>query len=248
MTDPLIFWSAAVLAAVLVGMAKGGLPMVGMLSVPIMSLLISPVAAAGLLLPVYVASDVFGVWAYRRQFDRRNLLILVPGALAGVGFGWATAALMPERAVTAIVGLVGGSFALMQLLRRGPPPEPRPARVAPGLFWGVLSGFTSFVSHAGAPPYQIYVLPQRMPKAVFAGTTTIFFAIVNAAKLLPYAMLGQLGPDTLRQAALLLPPAIAAVWLGVALVRILPERRFFLLVTWALLLVSVQLLWQAARG
>jgi len=55
----------------------------------------------------------------------------------------------------------------------------------PGLFWGTLSGFTSFISHAGAPPYQVYVLPQQLPKTVFAGTATLVFAAINLAKVLP---------------------------------------------------------------
>lgn len=247
MQESVLFWVAALVAAVLVGAAKGGLPVTGMLSVPILSLVMPPVMAAGLLLPVYVVSDIFGVWAYRHAFDRRNLAILIPGAVAGIALGWATATLVPERAVTGIVGLIGAVFALNLLLRRSVPPL-RGAAVAPGLFWGALSGFTSFVSHAGAPPFQVYVLPQRLEKTVFAGTTTIFFAVVNAVKLVPYWALGQLSPDNLRMAAVLMLPASVAVFAGLKLVKVLPERLFFALVTWALLLVSLRLLWQAAVG
>jgi uncharacterized membrane protein YfcA len=63
------FWVAAVAAAMLVGAGKGGIPVVGMLSVPVLSLVISPLTAAGLLLPVYVVSDMFGLWAYRKAYD-----------------------------------------------------------------------------------------------------------------------------------------------------------------------------------
>ena len=61
------------------------------------------------------------------------------------------------------------------------------AGFAAGILWGTLAGFTSFISHAGAPPFQIYVLPQRLPKLVFAGTSTILFATINAAKIVPGA-------------------------------------------------------------
>ncbi|MEI4472484.1 sulfite exporter TauE/SafE family protein [Frigidibacter sp. MR17.24] len=242
------FWALAVLAAALVGMGKGGLPVVGMLGVPVLALRLPATEAAGLLLPVYIASDAVGVWAYRRAFDRRNLAILVPAAAVGIGFGWATAALVPERAVLALVGLIGAVFAGMMLSRRGPPPAARPARLLPGLVWGAVTGFTSFVSHAGGPPYQVYVLPQRLPKAVFAGTTTICFAAVNLMKLPPYWALGLVSADSLHRAALLVVPASVAVFLGLWLVRRLPERLFFRLVTWALLIVSLRLLWQAAAG
>ena len=171
--EDVIFWLIAGLAAVLVGMGKGGVPVVAMLSVPLMSLYISPVMAAGLLLPIYIVSDVFGLYAYRHAFDRRVLAIMLPATTLGVGLGWATAHLVPEALVTGIVGAIGAAFALNLLLRRRAAATPRPARVAPGLFWGALTCFTSFVSHAGAPPYQVYTLPLRMSKTVFAGTATI---------------------------------------------------------------------------
>jgi hypothetical protein len=242
------FWSAAVVAAALVGMSKGGVPVVGMLAVPVMALVMSPVLAAGLLLPVFVVSDAFGVWAYRRAFDARVLAITLPGALAGIALGWATARLVPEAAVTLLVGIIGLAFAANILLRRPSVTAPRRARVGPGLFWGALAGFTSFVSHAGAPPWQVYTLPLGLPKAVFAGTTTIAFAVINAAKLVPYHALGQLHPGNLKLAAVLAVPAVIAVFAGVRLVRLMPERLFFRLVVWALALISAKLIWDGARG
>ena len=237
------FWIAATVAAICVGMSKGGLPVIGNLSVPIMALVMSPLMAAGLLLPVYVISDMFGLWAYRRAFDARVLWIVLPGAVFGIGIGWATASIVPEASVTLVIGLIGVAFALNLLLRRqveGPPREPK---VAPGLFWGAVAGFTSFVSHAGAPPYQVYTLPLRLPKAVFAGTSTIAFAVINAVKLIPYYDLGQINMANLQAAAVLAIPASLAVFVGVRLVRRLPEKAFFRLVSWALLLVSLKLIY-----
>jgi uncharacterized protein len=237
------FWAAAVIAAMLVGMGKGGLPVVGMLGVPVLSLVISPVAAAGLLLPVYVVSDMFGLYAYRAAFDRRVVAILAVGATVGVGIGWATASVVPEAVVTVLVGLIGAVFALNLLIRRGVVQGARVPQVGPGLIWGMLTGFTSFVSHAGAPPFQVYVQPLGLTKAVFAGTTTVLFAYVNAIKLVPYVALGQINPGSLQTAAVLAVPAAVAVFIGVRLVKILPEVLFFRLVTWALLAISCKLIW-----
>ena len=113
------FWSVAIIAAVFVGMGKGGLPVIGMLSVPVLALAISPVTAAGLLLPVYVLSDMFAVYNYRSSFDPRVIWIIGAGATVGVGFGWATAHITPEWLVTIVVGAIGAIFALNLLLRRG---------------------------------------------------------------------------------------------------------------------------------
>ncbi|MFZ1467715.1 MAG: sulfite exporter TauE/SafE family protein [Paracoccaceae bacterium] len=242
------FWVAAVLAAMLVGAGKGGMPVVGMLGVPVLALVIPPGVAAGLLLPVYVVSDMFGLYAYRRAFDGRVLAIMLPGAMAGIFVGWATAHLVPAAAVTVLIGTIGTVFAANLLVRRGGHGAPRRAEVAPGLFWGAVTGFTSFVSHSGGPPWQVYTLPLGMQKAVFAGTSTIAFAIINAVKLLPYWQLGQLSSENLHVAALLFAPAVLAVFGGVRLVQWLPEAVFFRAVTWALLAVSVKLIWDGGRA
>ncbi|WP_176518540.1 sulfite exporter TauE/SafE family protein [Rhodobacter maris] len=235
-------WAMAILAAISVGIAKGGLPMASSLSVPLLAGVMNPVAAAGLLLPVYIISDIFGLIAYRREFDARVLKIMIPATMLGVGFGWATASVVPERAVTALVGGIGVVFALNALIR----PHlgmARAAKVGPGLFWGALTGFTSFVSHSGGPPYQAYVIPLGLPRTVFAGTSTILFAWVNAIKLIPYAALGQLNFSSLELALKLAPFAALAVWSGVKLVRVIPHETFYKIVTWALLLISLKLLW-----
>lgn len=242
------FWAAAGVAAALVGFSKGGLPAIGILAVPVLALVISPVAAAGLLLPVYVASDMVGLWAYRRQIDRRVLRILAPAAVVGIALGWATAALVSERLVTAVIGAIGVAFAMSLIVGRQGAAAPRSPRVAPGVFWGIVTGYTSFVSHSGGPPYQVYVLPLKLDKMVYAGTTTVLFAFVNAVKLVPYWALGQLGLANLKIAAVLGIPAVLAVLAGIRLVRVLPGELFFRLVTWALLLISFRLLWVAATS
>jgi uncharacterized protein len=218
------------------------------LGVPLMALVMSPVMAAGLLLPIYVISDVFGLWAYRQAFDRRVLAIMVPAMVIGVGIGWATASVVSEAWVTLLVGVIGAAFALNLLFRAGRTGAAKPANLAPGLFWGVIAGFTSFVSHAGGPPYQVFVLPLKLEKSVFAGTATIAFACVNFIKLIPYYALGQLSFDNLKIAALLAIPASLAVFAGVRLVKIIPEKLFFQLISWTLLAVSIKLIWDGLRG
>ncbi len=245
MMDGFAFWA---LASVFVGMGKGGLPVVGMLSVLALVPGIHAVTAAGLLLPLYVVSDMFGLYAYRREFDRRVLAILLPAAALGVALGYFTATVVSEAWVTILIGVIGLVFALNLLIKRQMIVEPKRAEVAPGIFWGAVTGFTSFVSHSGGPPYQVYTMPLGMSKAVFAGTSTIAFAYINAVKLIPYYLLGQINLASLEKVLVLMPIAAASVFLGVRLVKWLPERLFFQLVTWALFLVSVKLVWDGYKG
>lgn len=244
MTGDIAFYLLAALAAFTVGLSKGGVPLIGMLGVPLMALSISPIVAAALLLPIFVLSDMFGLYAYRRAFDRRNLAILIPAATLGIAIGWATASITREWLVTLIVGVIGLAYCINALVTRGGG-EARPADVPRGMFWGTVAGFTSFVSHSGAPPYQMYVLPQRLDKMTFAGTSTVFFAVVNAVKLVPYWALGQFTAGNLKVAAVLAPIAVAGTFLGFKLVKIIPEKAFFRFVEVALAAVSVKLVFDA---
>ncbi len=246
--DGATFWLLAVVAAMFIGLSKGGLPMAGAISVPILALQISPVTAAGLLLPVYVVSDMFGLWAYRKSFNARVLVIVGAAATFGIGIGWATAAWVDERWVTLIVGLIGLSFVANRVIQHRKLTEAKPVRVGPGLFWGAVAGFTSFVSHSGGPPYQVYTLPLKMPRTVYAGTATIAFAYINALKLVPYFFLGQLSFDNLRIAAVLAIPAAAAVFLGVWLVKVMSEQRYYGLIFSLLFVLSLKLVWDGLTG
>ena len=237
----LSFVLLASLAALLVGMSKGGLTLAGALGTPLLALVTSPVRAAALLLPIFVISDWFGLYAYRREFDKRNLQIIIPAGLAGIGLGWLSSSVVSERMVGLFIGVIGIAFCVNAWRMRGQVVAPRPADVPRGLFWGVIAGFTSFVAHSGGPPYQVYALPQQLPKLVFAGTTTLIFAVFNMVKLLPYWQLGQLDLANLKLSLLLMPVAVAGTFIGVRLVRVLPQRTFYVLIHIALFLLSIKL-------
>jgi len=244
------FYLVAVPAVLIMGLSKGGfLSSLGGISVPIMSLAISPVEAAAIMLPILLVMDVIGVYAYRREYDPVNLRILLPPALVGVLVGWGTAAYVTEAHVRLIVGVIGLIFSLDYYLKLGrhAPVEKSPNVVAGGI-WGFLSGFTSFVSHAGSPPFQVYLLPQRLPNAVYVATGVMFFTAVNFAKVIPYAALGQFHADNMLTAAVLLPLAPVATVAGIWLTRRVPEEPFYWLAYASLLVISVKLIWDAAQA
>lgn len=236
------------LAALLVGLSKGGLPGIGMLAVPLLSLSISPVVAAVLLLPVYILSDVVGLWLYRRNYSAENLKILLPAGVAGVCIGWLTASRVSDDMVALAIGVLGVSFCLSRWFGGARVNGQQAASLGRGMFWGTMSGFTSFVAHAGAPPYQIFVLPQKLSKLVFAGTTTIVFAIVNLAKVIPYHSLHPYNADTLELSLMLVPMAIVGTVVGKVLVQRLSERWFFTGVQIALFLISLKLMYQGIQS
>lgn len=242
------FFAAMVPAVILMGLSKGGFSGLGLLSLPLMALVVSPVTAAAIMLPLLIAQDVVTVWSYRREFDRRNLMTLAPGALIGVLAGYLLAAKVSDAAVGLAVGVISIGFALRRLLSGGQAERRvRRASWSGGSLWGFICGFTSMIAHAGGPPFQIYVMPQKLPPAVFVGTGAIFFAAINWVKVLPYLALGQFSPQNLLASAALLPVAIAATFAGVWLVRRVPAERFYGIIYWLLLLVGARLIWDGIR-
>ncbi|MDO9248944.1 MAG: sulfite exporter TauE/SafE family protein [Phenylobacterium sp.] len=248
-TDPW-FYALAVPAVILLGLAKGGFSGIGVIAVPLMALAVSPVLAASITLPILIVQDVVSVWAFRKTWDRGILLLMLPSAAVGIFAGFALAAFVRPGAVELAVGVISVLFAVQRLWleRRGAPvraaaPEGVPWR---GVLAGIAAGFTSQISHAGGPPFQIYVLPKQLARDVFIGTSAIFFAVVNWIKVPAYLALGQVTAQSLSTAAALLPLAIASTWAGVWLVRRVPGQAFYKVIYGLLVLVGAKLAWDGA--
>ncbi len=246
-TDPL-FYAAAIPAVTLLGLAKGGFSGLGLLSLPLMALVVSPVQAAAITLPILIVQDVVSVWAYRHSWDKRNVALLVMGATFGILAGYLLAAQVSEAAIKLSVGVISISFAIrrMVLERSASPPAATSADTPRGLFWGWVTGFTSMIAHAGGPPFQIYVMPQKLPRNVFVGTGAVLFAIINWIKVPPYIALGQFNAENLSTAGALFPVAIASTWAGVLLVRRVSGQSFYTAVYVLLVLVGAKLVYDGA--
>ena len=226
-TDPL-FYVFAVPAVVVLGISKGGFSGVGMIATPLLALAMPPLQAAAILLPIILLQDALSSWIYRRDWDAWNLKVMLPGAAVGVGAAWTFAAYFSEGAILLLVGLIALAFAAHTWWFRHVKPEslPKP-RVPLGVVCGAGAAFTSTLIQIGAPPYYVFVLPQRLPKMLYVGTTVWFFALVNVMKVAPYASLGYFSTAGLLTSAALFPLAIASNFIGVWLVRITPEGMFY---------------------
>ena len=255
-SDP-AFVTVAIVAVLITGISKGGFGGMALMAVPVMSLVISPIQAAGIVLPLLIPMDIMSVWVYRKRFDKGNLALLIPAAAIGITISAFTARWVNDDIVRLLVGIIAVVFILYRWagawrrrmagvkaddLPRKPPSKPL------GLFLGACSGFTSFLAHAGSPPYQVYMLPQRLPRDIYAGTSIIFFATVNAMKLIPYSLVGQFSPTNLSVSAVLLPLVPVGVFVGVWLNRRLREDVFYAIVMTAIFLVGIRLIWDGVTN
>ncbi|MGD9477384.1 sulfite exporter TauE/SafE family protein [Shinella sp. G-2] len=230
--DPSIYY-AAIPAVLLVGLTKGGMgEALSLMGVPLLAMAVPPVQAAAILLPVLVVMDWVSLWIWRQHNDRTLLKMLLPGALIGIAIGWATSAYVPRDALRLIIGLITVLFALRYFynswrVRHGHIIQPKPHRLAPAAFLGTLSGYGSFVAHAGGPPFQVYGLPLTLPPRDYTGASVRFFAILNFIKLGPYFALGQLDTSNLTISATLIPLAIVATALGGFIVKRMKPDVFY---------------------
>ena len=242
--DPL-FLAVSALAVILLGLSKGGFAGVGALGTPMLALIVSPVEAAAIILPILIVQDVVSVWAFRKSWDGRVLALMLPGAVIGIGLAYAFAARLPEAGMQIALGLISVLFAARSLwLQRGgrvPAPTDPPAWF--GFLMGIVSGVTSQIAHAGQPPFQIYVLPKRLARDVLVGTTAIFFAAVNWIKVPAYLALGQFTRTHLLTSLAMVPLALAATLAGVWLVRRVDADRFYTLIYWLMLAIGLKLIW-----
>jgi uncharacterized membrane protein YfcA len=191
--------------------------------------------------------DIFAWLAYRKRWSREHLRALLPGALAGILLGALAFGTVPLEGVRLFIGVIAVAFALNRWLRiaeRLGARERKPGRVL-GMLCGTASGFTSTLAHAGGPPLLIYLLPQKLDKTMFVGTTVVFFAAVNYLKLVPYYALGQLAPANLGLALLFAPLAPLGIWLGLRLARVVPERPFYAIAYTLLFATGVKLIYDA---
>jgi uncharacterized membrane protein YfcA len=242
-SDPL-FYAVVIPAILLVGISKGGFGGgVGLIGTPMVALVTTPTRAAAILLPILCAMDIVGVIAYRRSWDPVNMRILVPGSVLGILLGTVTFRFLDENLIRLMIGVLALAFVLRYWLARKPTVEPTTPSRRAGSFWAALSGFTSFVAHAGGPPLSVFLLPQNMDKTLFVGTTVIYFAFVNYLKLIPYSLLGQFSGENLLTSLLLSPLAPLGMWLGIWLHRRIDERLFYQTVYLMLAVVGLKLLY-----
>lgn len=244
---PAAFWVCAVVAVLLIGVAKAGFGGgIGILATPLMALTVSVADAAALLLPLLIACDVFAVRHYRETFDKISVVRLLPGSVLGIGvgaffFGYFS---QHERVLEVGLGCLALLFICFQFGRTiilGALQKRRPGALE-GALMGAAAGFTSTIAHAGAPPVVVYLLPQQFPRHIFVGTTVVFFASLNVLKLPPYWGLGLFNADILMTTLLLSPLAYVGVKLGVYLNERFSDVWFNRVIYGMLFVTAVQLI------
>lgn len=239
------------ICVLIVGIGKTGFGgAIGVVCVPLMSLVMSPMQAAGILLPILIVCDLFAIWHYRRIYDLGSLKILIPSGILGIICGaillWLVhdSILLTKRLLEFVIGLIALVFILYQVFS----PALLRNRFMQGKAesWGQIlgwtAGFGSTLAHAGGPPVTMYLLVRKMDRRVYVGTIVWAFAIFNLVKLIPYAAFGMLSHANLMMSLYFMPLVPVGIYLGLYLNRRVSQKVFYFIVYLFLLLISMELL------
>lgn len=240
-TPDLQFILIMILAALLIGFSKGGLggPLPVTLTAPLLSVAMPMSSAVGLVLPLLIFADLFALQAYWRKWDMRYIRLMLPAGLVGVAMGVLLLGVLKDQDRT--LRVIVGVFTLIAVLYKLASDSLRQIAYTPRDWHGVLAGwaaaFVSSLANSGAPPWTAYMLLQKVPPLPFIGTTTLFFAIVNALKLPGFLASGVVDVPQLISVLWVLPIIVFAVfagrWLLYRVNRVAFERMMLVLLVLA---------------
>lgn len=249
-------------SVVLVSLAKAGFGgSIGVLSVPIMIYACGGEAmlANAIMLPLLIACDYFALVSWWWEWDRRTVVLLLPGLLIGVGLGWAGLwwirrlgaggqTDLANAALMFAIGAIALGFVVLQGVRSL---RTRPLRFRPvlweGTCVGTAAGLTSTLAHAAGPIVTMYMLPQQLPKGRYVASTVLYYWIGNQVKLVPYFALGMIHTRSLGASLLLLPAVVVGVAAGIFLHRRVGQRQFNGVIYTLLALAGVHLIVKGAQ-
>jgi len=227
------------------GAFGGGFSIVG---IPLLSIVMDPVTAGGLLAPLFIAMDLFALCYWKPStWSKPDLVLLLPGLVTGIAFGYLVFRFLDHRAIAIVMAAVTLTFVALWLVAGGQVTT-RPRSTPKAITAGVASGITTMVAHSGGPPLAMYLLPLGLSKDIYAGTTSLFFTVGNASKAVPWLLLVRPTADVWTLMAVCLLAIPAGVWLGWRLHGKLDQRQIYRACYALLAVTAVKLLWDGVSG
>ena len=244
-TTVLIVFTGVFLICFMKGAFGGGFSIIG---IPLLSIVMDPVTAGGLLAPLFIAMDLFALRYWKPStWSKPDLALLVPGLVVGIGLGYLLFRVVDHRAVTIIMAVTTLTFVGLWLAG-GSEVTIRPRSSPKAVAAGLASGVTTMVAHSGGPPLAMYLLPRGLNKDVYAGTTSLFFTVGNAVKAVPWLLLVRPTGNVWILMAVCLLAIPAGVWSGWRLHGSLDQRQVFRICYGLLIVTALKLLWDGVSG
>ncbi|TPK96971.1 sulfite exporter TauE/SafE family protein [Mesorhizobium sp. B2-4-12] len=227
------------------GAFGGGFAIIG---IPLLSIVMDPVTAGGLLAPLFIAMDLFALRYWKPStWSKQDLVLLLPGLVIGIALGYLLFRVLDHRAIAIVMAAITLLFVGLWFVG-GATVSIRPRSSAKAVAAGLASGITTMVAHSGGPPLAMYLLPLGLGKEVYAGTTSLFFTVGNATKAMPWLLLVKPEGNVWILMAACLPAIPAGVWLGWRMHGRLDQRQLYRACYGLLVVTALKLLWDGVSG
>ncbi len=241
----LVAFAGVFLISFMRGAFGGGFAIIG---IPLLSIVMDPVTAGGLLAPLFIAMDLYALRYWKAStWSKSDLVVLVPALVIGIGIGWLVFRGLDHRAIAILMAAVTLAFVGLWLTR-GAEVTPHPRSTPKAIAAGFTSGITTMVAHSGGPPLAMYLLPLGLSKEIYAGTTSLFFTVGNATKLIPWLLLSQPTTKTWELMAICVLVIPFGVWSGWRLHGALDQRQVYRVCYGLLVVTALKLLWDGISG
>jgi len=238
-------WALLAVGAFFTGLAKTGIPGMGVLAVALFANALPARDSTGTLLPLLICADFFGVAFFRKHADWSQLWKLCPWVMLGILLGcFALGKFSNTEAQRTIGGILLAMVALHFWRRRQA--GDLAARL-PHTSWfvaltGIIAGFATMTANAAGPLMVLYLVAVGMPKLALVGTGAWFFLLVNVFKV-PFSLhLDLISINSLRMDALLLLPMVPGALLGPVILKRINQSAFEIMVLAFTILAALRLL------
>lgn len=222
------------LSALITGMTKTGINGLGLVSIPLMAFAFGARESTGILLPMLIIADVYAVIYYHRSAEWKLIINILPAALLGIGLGIVTGQIISSSQFRILLsGTVLAMVAIMIIRDLGKKREKIPDKWWFAGILGLLGGFATMIGNAAGPVFAVYLLSMRLPKYTFIGTGAWFFFILNLVKVPFHVFVWKtITMETLQYNLIAFPFILLGGWLGIKLVRLIPEKvyRWFVII------------------
>ncbi len=221
-------WSLMAVCGILIGMSKVGVPGVSLVAIPILAFIFGGKQSTGVLLPILIMADMFGVGYYRRHAQWSYLFKIFPWAFIGIGLAlWVGEMINDDQFKEIIAILIFVCLGLMLWNDRKKENQMLPDSQWFAASMGILGGFATMIGNAAGPIFAIYLLAMHMPKNNFIGTKAWFFLVINLFKFPLHIFVWKtISWHTLSLNLLTLPSIALGAFLGIKLVKGLSEKTY----------------------
>ena len=241
----LIFFSFTAPAVILFGIAKGAaIGSLALIATPLMLLVMPLPQALAVLLPILMAMDWIAFYKYRKNFSKKNLLIMIPAGLIGTISGFYTFTFFKEEDLKLIIGIIGLIFTLNYYIKINKEIIKQKTSFVKGSFWSITSGFAGFCVHSGGTPISVYLVPLGLEKSIYVGTRITYFFYLNIFKLIFYIPLGIINLDNFKTSLMLSPFIPIGILFGFWIVKNVPQKIYYNIIYALIFLSSLKLIYE----